>query len=63
VSKAKRFAFTQGQDATTVLPSSRARVARVQALRRSSATTPQDHTPRRQRSRSAARNAAIRAHS
>jgi hypothetical protein len=51
MAKAKRFAFTEGQDSP--------RVTRVQDLRRSSAASPQDHSPRRQRSRSASRNAAI----
>lgn len=51
MSKAKRFSFTEGQDPQ--------RVTRVQDLRRSSAAGAQDHSPRRQRSRSASRNAAI----
>lgn len=56
MSKAKRFHFTEGQDCAVP-----ARVARVQNLRRSSAAGPQDRqSPRRERSRSAARDAAIR---
>lgn len=56
MSRAKRFHFTEGQD--YVVP---ARVARVQGLRHSSAAGPQDRqAPRRERSRSAARGAAIR---
>ena len=56
MSKAKRFRFTEGQD--YVLP---ARVTHVQGLRSSSAAGPQDRqSPRRERSRSAARGAAIR---
>lgn len=52
MAKPKRFSFTESQNPQ--------RVARVQNLRRSSAAGPQDHTPRRQRSRSAARTAAIK---
>lgn len=55
MSKAKRFGFQQGQDYQVP-----AHVHRVQGLRASSAATPQDHSPRRQRSRSAARAAAIK---
>lgn len=55
MSKAKRFGFQQGQDYQ--VPT---HVRRVQGLRASSAASPQDHSPRRQRSRSAVRAAAIR---
>lgn len=59
MSNAKRFRFQQGQDYIVPAPN-KARVARVQSLRASSAAGPQDHSPRRQRSRSAARTAAIK---
>jgi hypothetical protein len=52
-SKAK-FAFTEGQDAPRA-----SRVGRVQELRRSGAAGAQDHAPRRERSRSAGKRAAI----
>ena len=54
MSKAKRFAFAEGQDYTVP-----ARVSHVQGLRQSYAASPQDHSPRRERARSAARKAAI----
>ena len=54
MSKAKRFSFQEGQD--HVVP---VRVTRVQGLRSSSAASPQAHSPRRQRSRAAARTVAI----
>jgi hypothetical protein len=53
------FGFQEGQDHIVAAPS-RARVAHVQGLRTSSAAGTQDHSPRRQRSRGAARQAAIR---
>lgn len=56
MSKAKTYRFQEGQDYIVTDP----RVTRVQELRRSSAASPQDHSPRRQRSRSAAKSAAIR---
>jgi hypothetical protein len=50
-----RFAFTEGQDTPRA-----SNVNRVQGLRRSSAASAQDHSPRRERSRSAGNRAAIR---
>ena len=51
MSKAKRFTFTEGQDPV--------RVTRVQGIRRSSAAGAHAAQPARERSRAAARKAAI----